>query len=91
MIRFKKYSIALDAEYPTVCKVTIVKDGKHAGEEKHTPIYFPRDITGAFKVLHRLTSTDASREAETLADAITNIDENHKELVELVRRECGES
>ncbi len=85
MIRYKDYAITTDSEYPTVCRVTIMKSGKNKGEEAITPIYFPRDMLGAFTALQRITTTDATRDCKTLAAAIKAIDENHTELIKVLK------
>jgi len=42
-------------------------------------------MLGAFEILHRVTSTDASRDCKTLKEAIKAMDKNHDELMKLVK------
>ena len=85
MIKFKGYAITMDGEYPIVNKLSKKTKGENIGEEVLVPTYYPRDIEGAFLILHRITTTDASRECKTLKDVIKAIDDNHKELIEVLR------
>jgi hypothetical protein len=80
-IRYKNYSISLTGEYPVVNRVTKRKEGKSAGEEIHTPLYFPRDIKGAFEILERVTNTDSTRECKDLKEVLNALNENHKKLI----------
>jgi len=90
MIRFKTWIITLDGEYPVVSKVKVRQEGESEGEEYFVPTYFPRCIVGAFEILHRVTSTDASRDCKTLKEAIKAINDNHDELVKLLKETYAE-
>jgi len=87
--RFKGYFVSLSGEYPVVSKVTTRKTGKNVGEEIVTPIYFPRDIKGAFRILERITATDTSRECKQLKDCHKLLQENHKELLKKLEEVCS--
>ena len=84
MIRYKEWVIDTSGEYPLVCKTRIVKEGKTKGEEVITPVYFPRDILGALKILQRVTTTSSTGACKDLKEVIKAIEKNQEELIKLV-------
>jgi len=86
MIKYKKWAITMDAEYPVVNLVKVFgKGSKNAGKEHLVATYFPRDIQGALEILHRVTTTDATRDCKTLKEALKALNDNHNELLTVVR------
>ena len=85
MIRFKGYAIMTDGEYPVINTVTIAKSGKFKGQEILKPLYFPRDMDGAFKILYRISCTASCKECTSLEQVMEAIKQNKEDMAKSIK------